>query len=160
MSQEEPPVPDLLSNRRGTDDTVGAPVGEPLSFEDAIAQNPDIGELWMTARASFEAAARANNEMASAAQQGLQIPPQAAHRLHAINMAYCRELDRIMSRLNEETDQTRIELIQTIYQNLCPGWQSMVLQTHMTRASLRSPKNMHEMLMTEATALLERAQKG
>lgn len=159
MNQEEPPVPDLLSSRK-TDDTVGAPVGEPLSFEDAIGQNPDIGELWMTARASFEAAAKANNEMARAAQQGLQAPPQAAHRLHAINMAYCRELDKVMNCLNEETDQTRIELIQAIYQNLCHGWQSMVLQTHMTRAGLRSPKSMHEMLMTEATILLERAQKG
>lgn len=159
-SSEPPPLPDLLASRAEQDDVVGNQVNSSLTFEEALALHPDLSEVWTRSRGACELVVRENNALAEAQQKGIAAPPNIQHRLHAINMAYCRELDHIMTKLEEEKEQLRIELLRTMYQQLCPIWQQMVLQIHMTRAGLKFPGSMHEGLVKEATALLQRAQQG
>lgn len=160
-SSEPPPLPDLLASRaEQEDDIVGNQVSSSLTFEDALALHPDLSEAWTRSRGACELVVRENNALAEAHQKGIEAPPNIQHRLHAINMAYCRELDQIMTMLEGEKEQLRVEILRTMYRQLCPIWQQMVLQIHMTRAGLKFPGGMHEGLVREATALLQRAQQG
>ncbi len=159
----QPPVPDVLGSRsQQQDDVVGPPTttSELPTFEEAIGQHPDLGQMWLTTRAAFEAMMTLNNEIARAAEAGVALPPAAQMKLGATNMAFCRELDKVMNLLEDEQDAVRSELLKSIYTNLAPAWQQLVLQTHLARAAIRAPKRMHEMLAQEAMALLQRAQAG
>ncbi len=157
---DDTPLPDLLSNRRRpdeSDDTAGPPSGSTLTFDEAVAMHSDLTQVWAEAKASFNAMAEANNRISSAASQGLSIPPSEGERLNIFNIQFARQLDRVMSMLDAEKDQVRLELLRGMYQNLSPFWAQLVMQTHMGRVAIRSPGKIHEILLGEATQLLDRA---
>lgn len=156
---DETPVPDLgailRERQQGGDDTAGPPGTSGLSFEDAVGMHPDLGKLWTESRASFERMASVNENLAKASEQGLAIPG-GPEQLYRANVDFARRLDQVFNLLEKETDQIRVELLRTMYTNLCPYWQSLLIQTHMGRAQIKNPGKVHETLLGEATALLDR----
>lgn len=154
LDGSDTPVPDVLGSRK-QDDTAGPPGTSGLSFEDAIGMHEDLGKVWTEARAAFDVMAAENESLSRASEQGLAVPG-GAERLYRANAGFARQLDRVMSLLESEKDQIRVELLRTMYTNLCPYWQSLFIQTHMGRMQIRSPGHVHEKLVEEATALLDR----
>lgn len=158
LKDETTPIPDVLGARGPADDgptqstTAGA---SGLTFDEALALHKDLETFFTTAKKTFDEMATLNDELASAAEKQILVP-NGPENLACVQLKFARHLDEILSKLDTEKDQLRVEVLREMYSNLVPYWHSLFIQTHMARASQKSPGHIHETLIGEATALLDR----
>lgn len=151
MSDEKTPLPDLLGSRNKN---AGAPLSG-LTMEEAMEQNPDLKKLFQDLEECFGQMVRVNDDMLKAAQANLATPG-AQEKLFGLQMTFSRLLDETLNKLNVESSQIRVEILREIYATTSPHWKSMVLQLHMMRGQAKRPGQVHQMLLGEATSLMNR----
>lgn len=156
LSENIPPLPDLNRMRQEVTSEVGQAETSSMTFEEAVRMFPDLKQMLEDGNALFQAML-AENEVLSRATKKELLVPGSQQRLFNLQMGFSRKIDEIFNMLQKEGDQIRVEVLRTIYSDMVPHWQSMVLQLHMSRMMMKRPGQIHETLLGEATALLQRA---
>lgn len=150
MSENIPPLPDVMKMRKESSEEMAQ-----LTLEEAFGMFPDLKQTLEEGKALFLGMVEESRAMSSAAEKELLIPG-AQQKMFRLQMGFARKIDEIFNALQTETNQVRIEILRAIYSDMVPHWQSMVLQLHMSRVTMKHPSRIHETMLGEATALLQR----
>lgn len=158
MSENIPPLPDLMKMRKESsgENSASQPETTQLTLEEAFEMFPDLKQMLEEGKGLFLGMVEESKAMSSAAEKELLIPG-AQQKMFRLQMGFARKIDEIFNALQTEKDAIRVEILRAIYSDMVPHWQSMVLQLHMSRVMVKHPARVHETLLGEATALLQRA---